>query len=272
MDKQYQQQGYRHFREAVPAEAAGSLGELAYRMITPYRGELRRQSGRYEFNQFFPSSMLISNALGNGHLGLPDELRPVYDALRALIASPGIFQALHRLDGAKHYTIHQTIIFFASPSTGAHIDSFSLDTAPHGFAHTIWMPLEDMDHLSGVPAVVPWPIGKLLTEQELELIDTPISYRERHDRYCYALAAYLQRTGAQVQTTYMRKGDFLVWGSLTPHFSFPSTPPVRRRLALQVLVRPTHLRWGHFERQPTEWTADPAERINDRFSFFLKDD
>lgn len=272
MDKQYQQQGFRFFRQAIPPEMASNLGELALRMVTPYRGELRRRTGRLEFNEFLPSSTLISNSLGNAHLGLPGELRPVYDALRALIVSPGIFSALHQLDGAAHYTIHQTILFFSSPIDGPHLDSFSLDTAPHGYAHTIWVPLEEMDRLSGIPAVVPWPIGKLLTETELGLLDVEMSAAERNNRYSIALTERLQRTSAPFQTSNMCPGDMLVWGSLTPHFSIPALPMGHRRLSMQVLVRPTHLRWGTFIRQPTEWTMDQVERVNDRFSFLLKDD
>jgi hypothetical protein len=67
----------------------------------------------------------------------------------------------------------------------------------------------------------------------------------------------------------MRKGDFMVWSSLTPHLSLPSRPRYARRLSLQVLIRPTHLRWGNFAVQPAKWTPDNAEKASDRFSFIV---
>lgn len=272
MDAFYRENGYRHLRGVLSVDQVTEFADLAYKMITPYRDEILRQDGRYAFNDFFPSSTLVRNSVSNAHLRLPPELKPVSTSLRALLTSSGIYNALHELDGAEHYTIYQTIIFFAAQSTIPHLDSFSSDTAPHGYAHTMWIPLEDMDYLSGVPAVVPWPIGKLLTESELGLPDDPnLSFRERHDRYCLALSTRLQEEGMDIRTAFMRKGDVLVWGSLTPHFSFPSNPAPRRRLSLQVLVRPTHLTLGNFAWQPAQWEDHPVEQMNSRFDFILKD-
>ncbi len=267
MKEQYRKHGYHLFRSALPVDEVATIADMAFGMITSYRGEIRRQDGKFAVNEFYPASTLVKNSILNAHFSLPDDLKPLSIALRALITSPEVYENLHRLDGAEHYTVHQTIIFVSAQKTVPHLDSWSMDTAPHGFAHTLWIPLEDMDYLSGLPAVVPWPVGKFVAEAELGLPDGDFSFRERHDRYCEALTERLRNIGADVHTLFMRKGDFMVWSSLTPHFSLPSSPSPRKRLSVQVLIRPTHHRWGNFVNQPTEWTPDRAEKISDRFSF-----
>jgi Phytanoyl-CoA dioxygenase (PhyH) len=267
MKEQYQKNGYHPFRAVLPEDEVTALGDMVYDLITPYRGQIRRQDGNFAVNEFHPASSLVKNSILNAHFSLPDDLKPISLALRSLIASSQMYDSLHGLDGAEHYTIHQTIIFISAQITVPHLDSWSIDTAPHGFSHTVWIPLEDMDYLSGLPAVVPWPVGKFVTEADIGLPDGDFSFRERHDRYCEALTERLRSTGADVRTLFMRKGDFVVWSSLTPHFSLPSTPFPRRRLSVQVLIRPTHHRWGNFVVQPAEWTPDRAEQVSERFSF-----
>jgi hypothetical protein len=267
MNEQYKRCGYHLFRAALPDNEVTALADMADMLITTYRGEIRRQDGRFAINEFHPESLLVKNSILNAHFSLPDDLKPISTALRALITSSGIYENLRLLDGAEHYTVHQTIIFISAQTTVPHLDSWSMDTAPHGFAHTVWIPLEDMDYLSGLPAVVPWPVGKLVTEAELGLPAGDFTFRERHDRYCVALTERLSRTSADVRTLFMRKGDIMVWSSLTPHFTLPSSPFPRRRLSIQVLIRPTHHRWGNYVNQPAQWTPDRAEQVSERFSF-----
>jgi hypothetical protein len=282
MKRQYDESGYCLFRGAMPPDEINALHDTAYDLVTPYRGKILRQNGKLEFNQYLPESayqhwgtdhggytVLVANPLLNGHISLPEGLEPLSAALRALITSPAFYDRLAELDGAEHYTIHQTILFVAAQTTAIHLDSWTLDTAPHGAAHTVWIPLQDMNYESGVPCVIPWPRNKLVTESELGLVESDLSFGERYERYQQALSKKLMQSGPDVATAFMRKGDFMVWSSLTPHCSLPSRPRYIKRLSLQVLLRPTHLRWGNFVIQPAQWTPDRAEQVSDRFSFLL---
>jgi Phytanoyl-CoA dioxygenase (PhyH) len=282
MKRQYDENGYRLFRGAMPRDEIGALADTAYDLVTPYRGKILRQNGKFEFNEFLPEpayqhwgtdhgryTVLVANPLLNGHISLPEGLEPVSAAIRALITSPALYERLAELDGAEHYTIHQTILFIAAATTALHLDSWTLDTAPHGSAHTVWIPLQDMNYESGVPCVIPWPRNKIVTESELGLADSDLSFGERYERYQQALSRKLLESGPDVATSFMRKGDFMVWSSLTPHCSLPSRPRYIKRLSLQVLLRPTHLAWGNFVIQPAQWTPDRAEQVSDRFSFLL---
>jgi Phytanoyl-CoA dioxygenase (PhyH) len=264
--EEYQQRGYHMFRAGFPSEQINDLANLIRRRIPTYPGLIRRNSGELEVNEFWPDTPFIRNAVLNLHLSLPKSLEPLCAAVRTLITSPALAERLTKLDGAEHYTIHQTILFISTPTTEIHIDSWSLDTVPHGFAHTVWIPLQDMGTDSGVPSVIAWPRGELLTEAALGL-PAGGSAGERYDRYQRALAEKLLKGSPESVMPLMRAGDFIVWSSLTPHFTVPSQPWPKERLSLQVLLRPAHCTWGNFLNQPSTWTPDRALRMSERFSF-----
>lgn len=233
-----------------------------------HEGECLRQSGRAEVNDFFPGTTLIRNPPLNLHLALSKELHPLSQALQQLVTSPTLAGRLRELDGASHYHINQTLLFFAAQTTGFHLDSWGIDTVPHGGAHTLWIPLQDLDFRSGVPAVIPWPIGKLVTEADLGLkAEGPNN--ERYDRYHAALAVKVLNDSPNVATALVRRGDLIVWSSLTPHFTLPSLPFPVERLSVQVLLRPAHQNWGNFTVQPTSYPPTHVVRATEHFSYFV---
>jgi len=54
MKTSYDESGYQLFRGAWPREDIGALGDMAYDLLTPYRGKILRQNGKLEFNEFLP--------------------------------------------------------------------------------------------------------------------------------------------------------------------------------------------------------------------------
>jgi hypothetical protein len=221
--RHYRRRGYHVFRDVIPAEQVDALAHLARSMMPAYEGELLRQSGRAEANDFFPGTSLIRNPPFNLHLPLSTEVQPLTAAIQELITTPALAARIADLDGAQHHYVNQTLLFFAAQTTAPHIDSWAVDTVPHGGAHTLWIPLQDMDHQSGVPAVVPWPVGKLISEREFGL-STDAPHADRYERYQAALATKLLEDTPEIVTAFARRGDVLVWSSLTPHFTLPSQP------------------------------------------------
>jgi len=61
-------------------------------------------------------------------------------------------------------------------------------------------------------------------------------------------------------------GDFVIWSSLTPHFTLPAQSFPAERLSLQVLIRPADNRWGDFLGQPFDRTSVQLQRVSERFS------
>jgi hypothetical protein len=267
---QYQERGFYVFRKALRPEEVQALADVAHGLVS-YRGRILRQNGALAVNEFFPGTELIKNPVLNAHLPTSEAMKTLYAALRALITSPALAARLRELDGAEHYTIHQTLLFFAAQTTSLHLDSWALDTAPRGFAHTLWIPLQDMDFKSGLPCVIPWPQGKVVTEAELGGTgDGP--YGERYDYYQRVLSEKLLGDSPEVAASLVRKGDFIVWSSLTPHFTLPSQPFPTERLSLQVLLRPAQYRWGTFIDQPSDHPTKRVIRMTDRFSYFISEE
>jgi hypothetical protein len=263
--RHFRRRGYQVFRRAFPPGQISLIADMARRLIPPYAGELRRQDGNFAVNEFFPGTQLVKNSLLHPHLPLPGDLESLSSALRALVTSPALADRLGLLDGVDHYIIHQTLLFFAAQTTDLHLDSWSVDTSPRGHTHTIWIPLQDLDHRSGAPSVIPWPRGKVVTEAELGLPE--VGGRDgRYVRYHQALRDRLHANSPEAVLPLLRMGDFIVWASLTPHFTLPAQSFPAERLSLQVLIRPADNRWGDFLDQPYDRTSVELQRVTDRFS------
>lgn len=267
----YRRRGYQVFRGAFPAKEVDAIATMA-RAVSSFDGKLRRQDGLFSTNDFFAGTTLVRNPLLHPHLGLPGLLEPLSVALRSLITSSALSSRLHALDGERHYVIHQMLLFFAAQTTDLHLDSWSLDTAPLGRSHTIWIPLQDMDHGSGLPAVVPWRGGDVIREEALGLTPGGTDAREeRYELYHRALRAKLLNGSPEIVTSLMRSGDFMIWSSLTPHFTLPPRHFPSERLSLQVLIRPARLSWGDFTSQPYDRTSVQLRKVSDRFSIRVMD-
>jgi len=263
--RHYRRRGYQVFRGVFPVSEIETIAQLIREQIPSCSGELRRQDGRFAANDFYPGTRLVRNSLLHPHVSLPAPLDELRDRLCRLVTSPSLGHRLRELDGVSHYIVHQTLLFLATQTTELHLDSWSVDTAPLGHSHTVWMPLQDLDHRSGVPSVIPWPRGRAVTEQELGL-QTVGSRDERYERYHTALRAKLLSGSPEAITPLLRRGDLVVWASLTPHFTLPAHASPVERLSLQVLIRPAKNRWGDFLTQPFDKTSVQLKPINEHFS------
>ena len=111
---------------------------------------------------------------------------------------------------------------------------------------------------------------KAVTEAQLGLPSEGTNH-ERYERYHQALSEKLLREGPEIVSALVRRGDVMIWSSLTPHFTMPSASFPAERLSLQVLLRPAHLKWGNFTVQPTDHSIDHVLPAADRFSFFVSE-
>ena len=269
-DRQYQEFGYKVLRGVLPKDVVDALAETVRRLVVPHQGALLRQDGRMAPHDFFPGTTLIRNPLANAHLPMSQAMEPLESTLAEVVTAPQLAEALRKLDAANHYNIHQTLLFFAAQTTELHIDSWGFDTSPHGFAHTLWIPLQDMTPGSGLPSVIPWPRGKVVTEADLGLPSNG-STAERYERYHRALTERLMADSPEVTTAVVHRGDLIIWTSLTPHLTLPARHYPSERLSLQVLLRPLHARWGDFIDQPSDHPTNRHIRKTDRFSYFVNE-
>ena len=269
LSQSYRQRGYHVFRNALPVEAVDALANLVHSHIRHQQEPLLRHDGSFSAHTYVDGTSLIRNSLMDSHLPFKDVMRPVETALASLITSPALAKHLRQLDGAAHYTIHQTIFFFIAQATDLHFDGWGFDTSIRGHAHTLWIPLQDMDHRSGLPSVIPWEQGKVLSAADLG-VSFENGPEGRYERYHDAFIARVMRDSPELTTCMLRKGDFMVWSSTTPHLSLPARSWPSERMSLQVLLRPSHLAWGNFFNQPTEIWHARYMKPSSEFSYLVK--
>jgi hypothetical protein len=95
------------------------------------------------------------------------------------------------------------------------------------------------------------------------------SNAERHERYHRALSAKLMPDSPEVTTAAVRRGDLVVWTSLTPHLTMPARHFPCERLSLQVLLRPMDSRWGNFIVQLPDHPPNRLIRKTEHFSYYV---
>jgi ectoine hydroxylase-related dioxygenase (phytanoyl-CoA dioxygenase family) len=246
-DPQYERQGYRIFQQALNADAVRNATEAIKNEVFPHQGPLlRHPTGRTEEHRFLGKH--IANQLLNPHRA--ETLPLTSAALVDLVCSPELRGCLNLLDGQDEYTIHQVILFFVGPAMDIHVDGWFFDTTPHGYAHTVWIPLEDLTIDNGPICVYPTPRARYVDPTELGLNDL-FSARDddsltRYHAYQNAIIERCRRSQSAVVAPQIKRGDFVVWTSLTPHGSFRAREGTSR-LSMQVLIRPSSYDWGRFQ-------------------------
>jgi ectoine hydroxylase-related dioxygenase (phytanoyl-CoA dioxygenase family) len=243
----YQQHGYAIFRGVLSLQKIDALrATVESEVIVSDRTFLRHKSTAREPNHFIDSpdgQKVLANALIDPH-AQPETPRTTV-AIEDLLLTEPLADLLTGIDGAGNYTVHQTILFFMPPGTGLHLDGWSFDTDPRGFGHTLWVPLEPVTLRNGPLAIVPWPRGKVVSPAELgveEPSEPADGSRQPYEAYHAALNAHLRRHAPDCVVPQLDPGDLVVFASTTPHGTLPFVEP--SRCAMQVIVRPSNLRWG----------------------------
>jgi ectoine hydroxylase-related dioxygenase (phytanoyl-CoA dioxygenase family) len=258
----FQQYGYAIFRGVIPLQKIEALrATLENEVIASDASFLRYQTAAREPNRFIegaPGQRVLANALLNPH-AQPETPRTAA-AIEDLLLTDAVADLLASIDGAENHTVHQTILFFMPPGTHMHLDGWGLDTEPRGFAHTIWLPLEPVDLRNGPLAIVPWPRGKVVSPAELgveEPSEPADGSRRPHIAYHAALQTYLRRHAPDCVVPQLDPGDMVVFASTTPHGTLPFQSP--SRAAMQVLVRPSNLRWASWPEFAAGLSSSPKD-------------
>jgi ectoine hydroxylase-related dioxygenase (phytanoyl-CoA dioxygenase family) len=255
----YQQHGYAIFRNAIDRQKIDVLHTaLEAEVIASDVAFLRHKSVKREPNVFLPDTRIPNDGLLNPH-GQPEIARTAA-AIESLLLTDNVADLLTSIDGAGSYTVHQTIVFFMPPGTHLHVDGWGFDTEPPGFAHTLWIPLEPVRRHNGPVAIVPWTRGKIVSPAELgveEPSEPPDGSRRPHKSYHAVLEGYLREHAPDVVAPDLDPGDLVSFASTTPHRTLPFESP--SRWAMQVLVRPSNLRWGSWPEFAAGFSNSPKD-------------
>jgi hypothetical protein len=262
----YRANGYAVFRSVLPLAVLDALGDAIRTELEPYDGPLVRHYGEPASHRHAADGRIL-NAVGHPHLApLPRFRKASLDAY----CHRAVAECLRELDSRGSYAFQGAILFFVSPLTTLHDDSWSCDTFPHGGAFTVWIPLEDTEPSAGPPFVVSWPVDRFLTAADLGIEfppeDTPGWSSIAQERYREALEQRVKRDGLSLTVPTLRRGDLIVWGSLTPHGSLPGHPIDRSRLSLQGIYRPLGVPWGAHEFESGKHRFGPPAREERKYN------
>ena len=259
------------FRRSINATATRFSAALSNKAkLTPYGPRSKARSSR----QTGPSCVISrssasrtclcrvrvfqNDGLLNAH-AQPETPRSAA-AIESLLLTDAIADLLTSIDGVHNYTVHQTILFFMPPGTLLHLDGWGLDTEPRGFSHTLGIPLEPVGLHNGPIAIVPWPRGKIVSSAELD-VEEPSEPADGSRRpkvgYHAALERYLRHHAPDYVVPQLDSGDMVVFASATPHGTLPFASP--SRWAMQVLVRPSNLRWGSWPEFAAGISSSPKD-------------
>lgn len=268
--------GYVVFRAILPLPALDALCESIRGDLDRHAGPLLRHYGEPTPHVRTDDGRIV-NAIAHPHLvGAPD-LQTFRRRVLDIYCNAAVAECLAELDGRDDYTLQGGLLFFVSPLTGLHDDSWSCDTFPHGGAFTAWFALEDVDPLAGPPFVVAWRPDHLMSPTELGIEfpadDTPGWSGVAQEQYRQALERHVMREGLALTVPTVQRGDLVVWSTLTPHGSLAGHPVERSRLSMQAIYRPTGVPWGAYTFESGKHRLGPPvqeeRRHNDSFTLRL---
>jgi hypothetical protein len=255
----FEREGYATFRGLLDV---AEIGRLEQEILRDYPGPLLRHNVRMARHcELDPNAVFDRSGLLDCHLWSLPELRPFLDALRALLFSQAIYNALHSIDGETRYTLHQSIFFFVSPRTVTHMDHTTLDTTPPARSFTVWIALDNVLPPNGPPYLVPTPRGHYRA-------DTGKPRSEQNEM----LAEWMLETTTPTLALTTKAGDFAVWAPSTPHGSMAARPDMAGRRSIQAIYRPTSiLQWGNRRERIADFhdVKTEEEEINSRFNCLI---
>jgi hypothetical protein len=272
----YHDNGFSIFRSVLPVSAIDALVNPIKTDLTEYDGPIARHYGDPAPHVLSADGRIL-NSIAQPHLVTVPALQAFREAAVAVFCHPAVADCLGKLDGQHSYGFQGALLFFVSPLTTIHDDSWSCNTLPPGGSFTVWIPLEEFDAFSGPPYVIRWPLGKLMTPAELGIEfppeDTPGWAHIAQPHYDAALGAKVRRDGMAMIVPFLHRGDMLIFASTTPHGSLPAHPADRSRLSLQGIYRPMGVPWGAYLYESGKHRFGPAvreeRRHNDQFTLTL---
>ena len=131
----------------------------------------------------------------------------------------------------------QSMFFEGNTATKPHQDSYYLDDEIIGRMAACWIALEDIDWNSGRFFVCP----KSHTFDDSKITkENTFRNQNKYISYVYQL---IKDKGYEIRAPFLKKGDVLIWNSLTIHGALPDSKPINSRKSITV----------HFTRSNTKF-------------------
>lgn len=173
----------------------------------------------YERARWNPQGQMVRSIQNPHLLGLVPRLS---SAIRRLVFSGPMAEALSACTGQFCWVNWQTMLFDRSVGTDIHLDSWFLDTKPHGHLIGTWIALEDIHPDSGPFLIYPRSHQLAVSAHMAGLVNL----NQRRTELCGAL----DQASIKPRSLLLRKGDLVLWNSLVAHGSeIPSSDRSTRK-------------------------------------------
>ena len=210
----YLRNGYVVVNGCISLEDCDLITDCWQNEIKKYRGYLVRQSNSIPQKNIFNSRNWIMNSLQNiqtlSQKKLP-KLRNLYD--EKIVDNVLISKMINAFLNTSRSRIVQSMYFEGNTNTEPHQDSYYLDDEEIGRMAACWIALEDIDWNAGRFYVCPGShLDDAFNTNKKEYLSKEINFVEKIKT---TLKNY------EIRAPFLKKGDILVWNSLTIHGSLP---------------------------------------------------
>jgi phytanoyl-CoA hydroxylase len=262
----YESEGYVVLRDLLSVEQCDRVMEAFDREARFTSIPILRQKNmKYETNRFTKDGFLenpIFNVQDLQTSGLGIFKHAVLDTLTC----DAVAKATAFLLGAPRTKVIQSMFFEAPAGTWPHQDSYYQDSASGlGNATACWFALEDISDNAGRFYVCP------RTHRSIKVLknEGKQSFAGGHDVYKQTMQDMIRANELPVVAPELKKGDVLLWSSLTVHGSFPGgpSPATRRSLTAHYLREADDMLQFHtrIRHQPTiVWNGMEVGLLHDQ--------
>jgi phytanoyl-CoA hydroxylase len=209
----FEREGFILVRGKLPAGLCTEAVEAFRREVLPERFAYfeRHASGRHERHVYTEAGFMKYPIMN-----LQDISRRRYPQFRRcgldLLTQPAIQQAIRVLCGEPGHVVH-TMYFDGNQHTWAHRDGHYIDARQPGRMIGVWVAAEDIDPDAGRFFVLP----------RSHTMPVPGEQGDPNGAdYKTAMAHFVRHGPLECVAPVMRRGDFLLWSSLTIHGSLPT--------------------------------------------------
>ena len=230
---QYCAHGYCVLRNVIPSWRIERLLDVYRTQVVPSdRLFFRQNSSRYTRNTLSPHGYVTEPFLDiHGYASIPDFSERALE----IFFDDRLQEALRQVSGASSMNLVQSMMFDLNTASGAHQDSWYIDTVPSGHLVGAWIALEDIHEDAGRFFVVP-------DTTDVVLHDDP---GLRHAEWRRRIKHYVDRHADRVVAPALRRGDVLLWNSRTIHGALPTRDPAWSRKSLTAHFIPSDMALGN---------------------------
>lgn len=221
----YEQEGYVVVRNLVPKGLLDEAREAFSSEVKPSRAYFcRHESGRFERHVFTDHGFMKYPIIN--YQDVNSRQYPRFREKGIELLTHANIQAVLRLLMGEPGKIVHTFVSEGNQLTWPHRDSYYIDSSQIGALVGVWIAAEDIDPGAGRLYVYPRSHKTLL-----KTVDHDSSYNPETKAFKEQFVKDLAASGLECRAPALRKGDAVIFNSLTIHGSLETLNPHRSRAA-----------------------------------------